>query len=216
MMSQRNPQEPTEHAAIGERGLTSGKKGDYEVGYCRPPTHSRFRPGQSGNPNGRPAGRASAKTRIERVINKKVSVHHGHRSRDITMLEAILHAHAAKGARGDARSAALLIGLLPRAGLLEEQGDQIKIDHDDRSEAGGTSLAVSAKASPVDVLLQDLDVDRLTVDEQVELSLLCETIDKGGGITVLSLPEFARFKQLVNKGKGMPPESAANSDRQSS
>jgi hypothetical protein len=215
-MSQRNPQEPTEHAALGERGLTSGKKGDYEVGYCRPPTHSRFKSGQSGNPNGRPAGRASAKTRIERVINKKVSVRHGHKSRDITMLEAILHAHAAKGAKGDARSAGLLIGLLPRAGLLEEQGDQIKIDHGDGSEMGGASLVVSAKASLVDVLLQDIDVDQLTDDEQVELALLCETIGQGGGITALSLPEFARFKQLINKGEGMPPESAADSDRQSS
>jgi hypothetical protein len=206
-MSQRNPQEPTEHAALEERGLTSGKKGDYEVGYCRPPTHSRFKPGQSGNPDGRPGGRASAKTRIERVINKKVSVRHGHKSRDITMLEAILHAHAAKGAKGDARSASLLIGLLPWAGLLDEQDDQIKIDHGDRGELGGGPQVVSPKLRPVEVLIQDIDVDRLTDDEQVELSLLCETIDQGGGITMLSLPQFARFKQLVNRGKGMPPES---------
>jgi hypothetical protein len=27
---------------------------DYEVGYRRPPKHTRFKPGQSGNPLGRP------------------------------------------------------------------------------------------------------------------------------------------------------------------
>ena len=29
---------------------------EYEVGYGKPPAHSRFRPGQSGNPRGRPRG----------------------------------------------------------------------------------------------------------------------------------------------------------------
>jgi hypothetical protein len=37
---------------------------DHEVGYRKPPAHSRFRKGQSGNPGGRPrgmtAGRATA------------------------------------------------------------------------------------------------------------------------------------------------------------
>ena len=29
---------------------------DYEVGYAKPPQSSRFKPGRSGNPNGRPKG----------------------------------------------------------------------------------------------------------------------------------------------------------------
>jgi len=29
---------------------------DYEVGYARPPEATRFRPGRSGNPKGRPKG----------------------------------------------------------------------------------------------------------------------------------------------------------------
>ena len=32
----------------------SNDKGDYEVGYGKPPTHRQFKPGQSGNPKGRP------------------------------------------------------------------------------------------------------------------------------------------------------------------
>lgn len=27
---------------------------DYKIGYCKPPKQYRFKPGQSGNPNGRP------------------------------------------------------------------------------------------------------------------------------------------------------------------
>jgi hypothetical protein len=30
--------------------------GDSRVGYKRPPQHSKFKPGQSGNPKGRPKG----------------------------------------------------------------------------------------------------------------------------------------------------------------
>ena len=29
---------------------------DYEVGYKKPPIHTRFKPGVSGNPKGRPKG----------------------------------------------------------------------------------------------------------------------------------------------------------------
>ncbi len=34
----------------------------YEVGYGRPPLHSRFKPGQSGNPKGGPEGPQGSKT----------------------------------------------------------------------------------------------------------------------------------------------------------
>ena len=32
----------------------SMKKKDYEIGYKKPPKHTQFKPGQSGNPKGRP------------------------------------------------------------------------------------------------------------------------------------------------------------------
>ena len=33
--------------------IEKSPRADYEVGYGRPPVHSRFRKGQSGNPRGR-------------------------------------------------------------------------------------------------------------------------------------------------------------------
>jgi hypothetical protein len=34
---------------------------DYEVGYAKPPARTRFKPGQSGNPKGRPRGSKNAR-----------------------------------------------------------------------------------------------------------------------------------------------------------
>ena len=42
----------------------------YEVGYGRPPRHSQFRPGESGNPGGRPKGRRSFKMDVAAALDK--------------------------------------------------------------------------------------------------------------------------------------------------
>jgi hypothetical protein len=45
-------------------------KTSYQVGFGRPPRHSQFRPGESGNPGGRPKGRRSFKTDIAAALDK--------------------------------------------------------------------------------------------------------------------------------------------------
>jgi hypothetical protein len=100
------------------------RKGDYEIGYGRPPARTRFKPGQSGNPSGRPAGRPNPKTTVARVINEKVSVREGQKTRNMTKLEAMVQAHALKAIKGDARSASIVIGLVARMGLLGEPEDE--------------------------------------------------------------------------------------------
>jgi hypothetical protein len=103
-------------------------KGDYEVGRCRPPLRTRFKPGVSGNPMGRPAGRPNAKTTLARVMNETVPVREGEKTRSMTKLEAMLQAHAMKAIKGDPRSANIFIGLVARMGLLGETETDMSAD----------------------------------------------------------------------------------------
>ena len=48
--------------------------GSYEVGNCKPPKHSQFQKGKSGNAKGRPKGSKNLKTLIREEFLKPVTV----------------------------------------------------------------------------------------------------------------------------------------------
>ena len=54
--------------------MPSDKKGDYEVGYGKPPRNTRFQKGQSGNPSGRAPGNKNLKTLLIDTLNEPVVV----------------------------------------------------------------------------------------------------------------------------------------------
>jgi hypothetical protein len=121
-MSKRQIQKDVAQEKLPEPGAVdeSPALDNYKVGYGRPPKHTQFRKGQSGNPKGRPQGRANAKTIVSRVINEKVTVRDGDQARAMTKLEGMLQAHLVKAIKGDARSASLVIGLVTKLGLLAD------------------------------------------------------------------------------------------------
>ena len=48
-----------------------------KVGYASPPEHSRFKPGQSGNPSGRAKGSENLKTLFNRILDEEISLREG-------------------------------------------------------------------------------------------------------------------------------------------
>ena len=92
----------------------------YEVGYGKPPIHSRFSKGQSGNRRGRPKGAKNLKTELAEELNQKVLVHEGGRSIKITKRRAIAKILIAQTIKGNARFTNTLVGTVIRA---EEPGD---------------------------------------------------------------------------------------------
>jgi Family of unknown function (DUF5681) len=197
-MLEHEQETATGESEVGESQGTSGDNyhiANYKVGYKRPPVHSRFKPGQSGNPKGRPAGSANAKTTVQRVMNERVSVRRGQKTSSVTTLEAMVQAHAVKAIKGDSRSAGMVINVMSRTGLLADQEDESTIENAKRRLS-------AEKPSSSDALFENIDPVLLSRTELIELSRLGAIIDLGGDITALSTSDFERLKDLVNKGRG--------------
>jgi hypothetical protein len=93
--------------------MTKGNE-DYEIGYRKPPRHSRWQKGQSGNKS----GRAKAPKRVDflqllkKAINKRVKVRIGGDIAYLTKLEAGAEQIANKYASGDLRTIKMVLPLL--------------------------------------------------------------------------------------------------------
>jgi hypothetical protein len=77
---------------------------EYQVGYRKPPQHSRFKKGQSGNPKGRPKASESFARLARRTLNEKIVIKEDGERRTITKLQAALKQLINKAASGDARA----------------------------------------------------------------------------------------------------------------
>ena len=66
--------------------------GGYEVGYGKPPKHTQFEPGQSGNPRGRPKGTKNLKTDLMEELGEKILVREGEQARRVSKQRAVVMA----------------------------------------------------------------------------------------------------------------------------
>ena len=93
----------------------------YEVGYCRPPEHSRFQPGRSGNPSGRPKGAQNFKTLFQKIMKEQISLREGSTTKKISKAEAILRGLAISAMKGDTRSVMALFKLAEHSGEFDNE-----------------------------------------------------------------------------------------------
>ena len=85
---------------------------DYEVGYGKPPRHTRFEPGQSGNPRGRPLGAKNMKTLLSKALNELVVVTEPGGRRKVSKREAIVTQLVNRSAKADYKAIQILLGML--------------------------------------------------------------------------------------------------------
>jgi hypothetical protein len=88
--------------------------GDYKVGKGRPPLHTRWKPGQSGNPKGRPKGSRPVGAILQEIIQQKVPVTEGGKTRRIPVLEVMLRRLAHDAMRSDQKAIKFLLSLIDR------------------------------------------------------------------------------------------------------
>jgi hypothetical protein len=93
---------------------------NYAVGFCRPPVHSRFKPGQSGNPSGRVKGSKNLKTLFHQILNEQIPLRDGAQSKTVTKAEALMRRLIIGGLNGDSRSLTTLIRIAEQTGEFAE------------------------------------------------------------------------------------------------
>jgi len=88
------------------------KSDDYEVGYGRPPRHTRFAKGQSGNPRGRPCGAKNFTTLLEEALNEPVTVTENGGRRKVSKRQAIVTQLVNRSATADFRALKILLDIV--------------------------------------------------------------------------------------------------------
>jgi hypothetical protein len=86
---------------------------DY-VGYRHPPKETRFQAGKSGNPKGRPKGSRPVGSILRDIIQQKVAVTEGGKTRKIPALEVMFRRLANDAMRSDQKAIKLLLSLVDR------------------------------------------------------------------------------------------------------
>jgi Family of unknown function (DUF5681) len=85
---------------------------DYEVGYGKPPRGTRFKPGRSGNPRGRPNGSKNLSTLLSQALNEPVIVVENGRRRKVAKRQAIITQLVNRSAKADLKATQIVLAML--------------------------------------------------------------------------------------------------------
>jgi hypothetical protein len=86
----------------------------YSIGYGKPPTKTRFKKGQSGNPKGRRVGSRNMAKDVEKALARPVTISEGEGKRKISTQEAIVLRLREQALKGDRHAIAEFLKLAER------------------------------------------------------------------------------------------------------
>ena len=120
------------------------KKVASAVGYCKPPLHTRFAKGVSGNPKGRPKGSSNILTSVKKALDDTIVVQENGRQRRISKLDAAVIQMVNKAVKGDLRAFQLLTAL---ANMVD--GQQAAVPKDSAADAAALKVLLQRINGPV-------------------------------------------------------------------
>lgn len=97
-------------------------RGDEEVGYKKPPRHSRFKPGQSGNPKGREKGSKGLRRIIEEETGAPQTIRIDGKEVRASRLVQTIRTLAIRAATGDLKAQQFLVPLVIQCFGFEDRG----------------------------------------------------------------------------------------------
>jgi hypothetical protein len=109
-----------------KRGNTG--EGDYRVGYGRPPLDTRFKPGVSGNPRGRPRGTKNLNTLLDKIMSRCVTITERGTPRRVPYMEALLLKISHQALSGDHRATRMILDFANRLSVPADPPFAIQCD----------------------------------------------------------------------------------------
>lgn len=107
---------------------------DYEVGYGKPPRHTRFKKGQSGNPKGRPKGAKGLNASLKRELESQITIREGDREVRVSKAEAMAKRLATSALQGNMKALLALLKIDPM--LFDAVNAELeKTEHERRADA---------------------------------------------------------------------------------
>jgi hypothetical protein len=121
----------------GQSGGSPGTR-DYDVGYGKPPSATRFQKGNSGNPTGRRRGSKNLSTILDEELEQRVVIRENGKQKTITKRRASMKQLANKAASGDHRALQILINYLRDIEQhAEATGESPQLNEIDQEIVGG-------------------------------------------------------------------------------
>jgi hypothetical protein len=108
--------------------MTEDQEAD-TVGYKRPPQTHQFRPGQSGNPSGRPKGARNFKSELREELSELVTIREGERDVQVSKQRALIKSLVAAAIEGNQRAAASVLAMCVRM-LADAEDDEAIVSED--------------------------------------------------------------------------------------
>lgn len=131
----------------------------YVVGFGRPPMRTQFKPGQSGNPRGRPKRAKGMKTITIEVLTEKVSIRTAKGTRRVSKMEAVLHKLTEKAFAGDVRAQQALIVYYTK---------YVSDDRETQSSDAASALLDQHDAAALDAFYEMVRSELQTANDEVE------------------------------------------------
>ncbi len=107
----------------GREGEPSTDDATFKVGYRKPPQHTRFKKGQSGNPRGRKKGRRNLRDVVLTTLDERIWIREGDTRRKISKMDALVRTTVNRVIAGDAKAVGLFMALMRVTNLISEEPD---------------------------------------------------------------------------------------------
>jgi Family of unknown function (DUF5681) len=95
---------------------------DYEIGYKKPPEHTRFKKGQSGNPRARPKASKDPAALLTEILDEKVTIMENGKRRRIASREVFVKQLVDRTVLGDPKAMPAFLRLVDDIDREKKQG----------------------------------------------------------------------------------------------